>query len=151
MATDASNPAQLLHRGDGEGEWCNLGAAYVAVKVLRPQGHSIVMYSGPDGHPHQRIIFAYPILPGDAFERLDGSTLSWTESGSGNEFALCFLDEAACAAFCVAISPVTAALAALDGVAERLAGLRVAAAEGGAAAGGDIVGRLSQLSIGRRP
>lgn len=153
MATDASYPAQLLHSGggDGDSQWCNLGAAYVAVRVLRPQGHSIVMYSGPDGHPHQRIIFAYPILPGDAFERLDGSTLSWTESGSGDEFALCFSDEAACAAVCGAISPVTAALAALDSVADRLAGLRVAAAEGGAAAGGDVAGRLAQLSIGRRP
>jgi hypothetical protein len=149
MATDASYPVQLLHRGDGE--WCNLGAAYAAVKVLRPQGLSILMYSGADGNPHQRIIFAYPILPGDAFERLDGTTLSWTESGSADEFALCFLDEAACAAVCGAISPVTAALATLDSVADRLAGLRVAAAEGGAAAGGDIVGRLAQLSIGRRP
>ncbi|CAM0874413.1 unnamed protein product [Alopecurus aequalis] len=151
MATDASNPVQLLHRGGSDGQWCRLGTTYAAVRVLCPQGRSIVMYTGPDDHPHQRIVFAYPILPGDAFERLDGSTLSWTESGSGDEFALCFLDEAACAAVCGAISPVTAALAALDGIADRLAGLRVAAADGAAVAGGDIAGRLARLSIGRRP
>jgi hypothetical protein len=47
-----------------------------------------------------------PDPPGDGIERLDGSTLFWTESGSGNEFALCLLDE-------VAISAVTAALSTL--------------------------------------
>ncbi|KAG8090115.1 hypothetical protein GUJ93_ZPchr0011g27654 [Zizania palustris] len=39
-------------------------------------------------------LFPYMILPGDAFDRLDGKTL-------------CFLEEAACAAVCGAISPVT--------------------------------------------
>lgn len=47
-----------------------------------------------------------PYPPGGGIERLDGSTLLWTESGSGNEFALCFLDD-------VTISPVTAALSTL--------------------------------------
>ncbi|KAE8816568.1 hypothetical protein D1007_05904 [Hordeum vulgare] len=155
MATDSSYPVQFFHRGGGgDGQWCSLGAAYAAVRVLRPQGHSLVMYSGPDKQPHQsqRIVFAYPILAGDAFERLDGSTLSWAEQGSGDEFALCFLDEASCAAVCGAISPVTTALAALDGIADRLEGLRVAAAEVGAsAAGGDIACRLAQLSLAPGP
>ena len=96
----------------------------------------------------QRIVFAYPILPGDAFERLDGATLSWAEPESGDEFALCFLDEPACAAVCAVVPPVMRTLATLDGIADRLAGLRVAREEG-APAGGDIAGRLAQLSIGR--
>ena len=156
MATDSSYPVEFFHRGggdgDGDGQWCSLGTAYAAVRVLRPQGHSLVMYTVPDDRPHQRILFAYPILHGDAFERLDGSTLSWAGQGSGDEFALCFRDEAACAAICGAISPVTTALAALDDIADRLEGLRVAAAEGGAtAAGGDIACRLAQLSLARGP
>jgi hypothetical protein len=32
-----------------------------------------------------------PDPPGDGLERLDRSTLFWTESGSSNEFGLCFL------------------------------------------------------------
>ncbi|XP_062201744.1 uncharacterized protein LOC133904294 [Phragmites australis] len=147
-------PVQLLHRaGGGAGQWRNLGAAYAAVTFLRPQGQSVVLYAGPDGQ-QRRIVFAYPILPGDAFERLDGATLSWAEPESGAEFALCFLDEAACDAVCGAISPVlrrgprAAPDAAVDGIAETLAGLRVAREEG-APAGGDIAARLAQLSIGR--
>ena len=73
MATDSSYPVEFFHRGggdgDGDGQWCSLGAAYAAVRVLRPQGHSLVMYTGPDDQPHQRILFAYPILPVDATSR----------------------------------------------------------------------------------
>uniref|UniRef100_A0A0E0IXN7 Uncharacterized protein n=1 Tax=Oryza nivara TaxID=4536 RepID=A0A0E0IXN7_ORYNI len=151
MATDAY-PVQLLHRqataATGGGQWHNLGAAYAAVRFLRPQGRSLVLYAGPDGGAQQRIVFAYPILPGDAFERMDGETLSWEEPECGDEFALCFLNEAACAAVSGAISPVTESLAALDGLAERLAGLRVAREEGGPA-GVDIAGRLAAISMGR--
>ncbi|XP_006664297.2 uncharacterized protein LOC102709420 [Oryza brachyantha] len=147
MATDGDTcPIQFLHRrptAGGGGQWHNIGAAYAAVRFLRPQGRSLVLYSDPD--EQRRIVFAYPILPGDAFERMDGETLYWAEPECGDEFALRFLDEAACAAVCAAISPVTPA--ALDGLAERLAGLRVAR-EGGASAGGDIAGRLAALSIG---
>ncbi|CAN6373925.1 unnamed protein product [Urochloa humidicola] len=139
-------PVQLLHlSGGGGGQWRNLGAAYAAVTFLRPQGQSIVLYAaGPDGEQRQRIVFVYPILPGDAFERLDGSTLSWAEPESGDEFALCFLDDAACAAVCRAIAPVMRN-SPVDGVADTLAGLRVAREEGG----GDIAAALAQLSIGR--
>ncbi|CAL4897084.1 unnamed protein product [Urochloa decumbens] len=142
-------PVQLLHlpgEGGGAGQWRNLGAAYAAVTFLRPQGQSIVLYAaGPDGEQRQRIVFVYPILPGDAFERLDGSTLTWAEPESGDEFALCFLDDAACAAVCGAIAPVVRS-SAVDGVAETLAGLRVAKEEPG---GADIAAALAQLSIGR--
>ncbi|KAF8648873.1 hypothetical protein HU200_064577 [Digitaria exilis] len=149
-------PVQLLHRpGGGGGQWRNLGAAYAAVTFLRPQGQSLVLYAGgPDGGQQQqpqRIVFAYPILPGDAFERLDGVTLSWPELESGDEFALCFLDDAACGAVCGAIAPVVRSPAVVDGIAEMLAGLRVAREEGAPAPGGvDIAARLAQLSIGRR-
>ena len=113
-------PVQLLHLPGGGGQWCNLGAAYAAVTFLRPQRQSLVLYAaGPDGQP-QRIVFVYPILPGDAFERLDGATLSWAEPESGN------------------------------GIADTLAGLRVAREDGAPApGGGDIAARLAQLSIGR--
>ncbi|CAL4989842.1 unnamed protein product [Urochloa decumbens] len=125
-------PVQLLHLPGGAGQW--------------RQGQSIVLYAaGPDGEQRQRIVFVYPILPGDAFERLDGSTLSWAEPESGDEFALCFLDDAACAAVCGAIAPVVRS-SAVDGVAETLAGLRVAKEEPG---GADIAAALAQLSIGR--
>jgi len=105
----------------------------------------LVLYAaGPDGQP-QRIVFVYPILPGDAFERLDGATLSWAEPESGNGFALCFLDDAACGA----IAPVVRSPA-VDGIADTLAGLRVAREEAAPApGGGDIAARLAQLSIGR--
>jgi len=138
-------PVQLLHLPGGGGQWCNLGAAYAAVTFLRPQGQSLVLYAaGPDGQP-QRIVFVYPILPGDAFERLDGATLSWAEPESGNGFALCFLDDAACGA----IAPVVRSPA-VDGIADTLAGLRVAREDGAPApGGGDIAARLAQLSIGR--
>ncbi|CAN6330377.1 unnamed protein product [Urochloa humidicola] len=140
-------PVQLLHLpGGGAVQWRNLGAAYAAVTFLRPQGQSIVLYAAdPDGEQRQRIVFVYPILPGDAFERLDGSTLSWAEPESGDEFALCFLDDAACAAVCGAIAPVMRS-SPVDGVADTLAGLRVAREEPG---GGDIAAALAQLSIGR--
>ncbi|CAL4904462.1 unnamed protein product [Urochloa decumbens] len=142
-------PVQLLHLpggGGGAEQWRNLGAAYAAVTFLRPQGQSIVLYAaGPDGEQRQRIVFVYPILPGDAFERLDGSTLSWAEPESGDEFALCFLDDAACAAVCGAIAPVMRSPA-VDGVADILAGLCVAKEEPG---GADIAAALAQLSIGR--
>lgn len=142
-------PVQLLHRGGGA-QWCNIGAAYAAVTFLRPQGQSLVLYAGgPDGQQRQRIVFAYPILPGDAFERLDGATLTWAEPESGDEFALCFLDDDACAAVCGAIAPVMRSPA-VDGIAETLAGLRVAKEETAPApGGGDIAARLAQLSIGR--
>ncbi|XP_039798215.1 uncharacterized protein LOC120663461 [Panicum virgatum] len=142
-------PVQLLHLPGGGGQWCNLGAAYAAVTFLRPQGQSLVLYAaGPDGQP-QRIVFVYPILPGDAFERLDGATLSWAEPESGNGFALCFLDDAACGAVCGAIAPVVRSPA-VDGIADTLAGLRVAREDGAPApGGGDIAARLAQLSIGR--
>ncbi|EEC80163.1 hypothetical protein OsI_21999 [Oryza sativa Indica Group] len=39
---------------------------------------------------------------------MDGETLSWAEPECGDEFALCFLDEAACAAVSGAISTVSA-------------------------------------------
>ena len=138
-------PVQLLHLPGGGGQWCNLGAAYAAVTFLRPQGQSLVLYAaGPDGQL-QRIVFVYPILPGDAFERLDGATLSWAEPESGNGFALCFLDDAACGA----IAPVVRSPA-VDGIADTLAGLRVAREDGAPApGGGDIAARLAQLSIGR--
>jgi len=143
---------QLLHLpggGGGGGQWRNLGAAYAAMTFLRPQGQSLVLYAaGPDGQP-QRIVFVYPILPGDAFERLDGATLSWAEPESGNGFALCFLDDAACGAVCGAIAPVVRSPA-VDGIADTLAGLRVAREDGAPApGGGDIAARLAQLSIGR--
>ncbi|TKV98928.1 hypothetical protein SEVIR_8G006000v4 [Setaria viridis] len=146
-------PVQLLHRpGAAEGQWRNLGAAYAAVTFLRPQGQSLVLYAaGPDGQPQQprRIVFVYPILPGDAFERLDGATLSWAEPECGDEFALCFLDDAACGAVCGAIAPVVRTPA-VDGIADILAGLRVAREEGAPAPGGaDIAARLARLSIGR--
>jgi len=149
-------PVQLLHLpgGDGGGgQWRNLGAAYAAVTFLRPQGQSLVLYAaGPDGQQQQqpqRIVFVYPILPGDAFERLDGATLSWAEPESGNGFALCFLDDAACAAVCGAIAPVVRSPA-VDGIADTLVGLRVAREEAAPApGGGDIAARLAQLSIGR--
>ncbi|EAZ17276.1 hypothetical protein OsJ_32795 [Oryza sativa Japonica Group] len=132
MATDAY-PVQLLHRqataATGGGQWHNLGAAYAAVRFLRPQGRSLVLYAGPDGGAQQRIVFAYPIFPGDAFERMDGETLSWANPDCGDEFALCFLDEAACAAVSGAISPVTESLAALDGL--RREARRAARGEGG--------------------
>ena len=124
-------PVQLLHRpGAAEGQWRNLGAAYAAVTFLRPQGQSLVLYAaGPDCQPQQprRIVFVYPILLGDAFERLDGATLSWAEPESGAEFALCFADEAACTAVCGAISAspsstMVSPVAAVDGIAERLRG-----------------------------
>ena len=142
-------PVQLLHLPGGGGQWCNLGAAYAAVTFLRPQGQSLVLYAaGPDGQQQlqpQRIVFVYPILPGDAFERLDGATLSWAEPESGNGFALCFLDDAACGA----IAPVVRSPA-VDGIADTLAGLRVAREEAAPApGGGDIAARLAQLSIGR--
>ena len=142
-------PVQLLHLPGGGGQWCNLGAAYAAVTFLRPQGQSLVLYAaGPDGQP-QRIVFVYPILPGDAFERLDSATLSWAEPESGNGFALCFRDDAACAAVCGAIAPVVRSPA-VDGIADTLAGLRVAREDGAPApGGGDIAARLAQLSIGR--
>ena len=142
-------PVQLLHLPGGGGQWCNFGAAYAAVTFLRPQGQSLVLYAaGPDGQP-QRIVFVYPILPGDAFERLDGATLSWAEPESGNGFALCFLDDAACGAVCGAIAPVVRSPA-VDGIADTLAGLRVAREEAAPApGGGDIAARLAQLSIGR--
>ena len=138
-------PVQLLHLPGGGGQWCNLGAAYAAVTFLRPQRQSLVLYAaGPDGQL-QRIVFVYPILPGDAFERLDGATLSWAEPESGNGFALCFLDDAACGA----IAPVVRSPA-VDGIADTLAGLRVAREDGAPApGGGDIAARLAQLSIGR--
>ncbi|CAL4995807.1 unnamed protein product [Urochloa decumbens] len=140
-------PVQLLHLPGGvAGQWRNLGAAYAAVTFLRPQGQSIVLYAaGPDGEQRQRIVFVYPILPGDTFERLDGATLSWAEPESGDEFALCFLDDAACAAVCGAIAPVMRS-SPVDGVADTLAGLRVAKEEPG---GADIATALAQLSIGR--
>ncbi|CAN6335439.1 unnamed protein product [Urochloa humidicola] len=142
-------PVQLFHLpggGGGAGRWRNLGAAYAAVTFLRPQGQSLVLYAaGPDGQQRQRIVFVYPILPGDAFERLDGSTLSWAEPESGDEFALCFLDDAACAAVCGAIAPAVRS-SPVDGVADTLAGLRVAREEPG---GADIAAALAQLSIGR--
>jgi hypothetical protein len=111
MASGGAYPVQVLHLpGDGGAHWSNLGAAYAAVTFLRPQGQSLVLYAaGPnaDGQqcqqqpqPRGRIVLVYPILPGDAFERLDGATLSWAEPESGAEFALCFADEAACAAVC---------------------------------------------------
>ena len=119
--------------------------------VPPPAGGSpwLVLYAaGPDGQP-QRIVFVYPILPGDAFERLDGATLSWAEPESGNGFALCFLDDAACGAVCGAIAPVVRSPA-VDGIADTLAGLRVAREEAAPApGGGDIAARLAQLSIGR--
>ncbi|OEL29429.1 hypothetical protein BAE44_0009553 [Dichanthelium oligosanthes] len=126
-------PVQLLHlpggRGGGGsgGQWRNLGAAYAAVTFLRPQGQSLVLYAaGPDGQQRPgRIVFVYPILPGDVFDRLDGAKLSWAEAGSGDEFALCFLDDAACGAVCGALAPVVRSPA-VDGIAEALAGLRVA-------------------------
>ncbi|CAN6344265.1 unnamed protein product [Urochloa humidicola] len=141
-------PVQLLHLpGGGAGKWRNLGAAYAAVTFLRPQGQSIVLYAaGSDGEQRQRIVFAYPILPGDAFERLDGATLSWAEPESGDEFALCFPDDAACAAVCGAIAPVMRS-SPVDGVADTLAGLRVAREE--EPGSGDIAAALAQLSIGR--
>ena len=156
-------PVQLLHRpGAAEGQWRNLGAAYAAVTFLRPQGQSLVLYAaGPDAdgqqqpRPRGRIVLVYPILPGDAFERLDGASLSWAEPESGAEFALCFADEAACAAVCGAISAspsstMVSPVAAVDGVAERLARLRVARDEAAPApAPADIAARLAQLSIGR--
>ncbi|XP_066358774.1 uncharacterized protein [Miscanthus floridulus] len=169
MASGGAYPVQVLHLpggGDG-GHWSNLGAAYAAVTFLRPQGQSLVLYAaGPnaDGQqrqqqPRGRIVLVYPILPGDAFERLDGATLSWAEPESGAEFALCFADEAACAAVCGAISAsplstMVSPVAAVDGVAERLAGLRVARDEATPApapapGGADIAARLAQLSIGR--
>ncbi|GJM88119.1 hypothetical protein PR202_ga04146 [Eleusine coracana subsp. coracana] len=144
-------PVQLLHRAAGSGQWRNLGAAYAAVTFLRPQGQSLVLYAGgPDGQQRRRIVFAYPILPGDAFESLDGATLTWAEPESGADFALCFLDDAACAAVCGAIAPVMRAPA-VDGIAETLAGLRVAREEAAPAppGGGDIAARLAQLSISR--
>ncbi|KAL6642185.1 hypothetical protein ACP70R_020366 [Stipagrostis hirtigluma subsp. patula] len=143
-------PVHLLHRGGGGGQWRSVGAAYAAVTFLRPQGKSLVLYAaGADGQQQRRIVFAYPVLPGDAFERLDGATLSWAEPESGDEFALCFHDDAACAAVCGALSPVVRSPA-VDGVAETLAGLRVAREECAPAAGGvDIAARLAQLSIGR--
>ncbi|KAF0889074.1 hypothetical protein E2562_021130 [Oryza meyeriana var. granulata] len=151
MATDVY-PVQLFHRqasgGGGNCQWHNLGAAYAAFRFLRPQGCSLVLYAGPDGGTQQRIVFAYPILPGDAFERMDGETLYWAEPEYCDEFALCFVDKAACAAVCGAISPVTKTLATLDGITDRLAGLRVAR-EDGAPSGGDIAGWLAALSIGR--
>ena len=109
----------------------------------------MVLYAaGPDGQP-QRIVFVYPILPGDAFERLDSATLSWAEPESGNGFALCFRDDAACAAVCGAIAPVVRSPA-VDGIADTLAGLRVAREDGAPApGGGDIAAQLAQLSIGR--
>ncbi|EES16558.1 uncharacterized protein LOC8071444 [Sorghum bicolor] len=161
MASGGAYPVQLLHLpggGGGGGHWSNLGAAYAAVTFLRPQGQSLVLYAaGPDGQQtRSRIVLVYPILPGDAFERLDGATLSWAEPESGAEFALCFADEAACAAVCGAISAspsstmVSSPVAAVDGIAERLAGLRVARDEAAPAPGGpDIAARLAQLSIGR--
>jgi hypothetical protein len=166
MASGGAFPVQLLHLpggvGGGGGHWSNLGAAYAAVTFLRPQGKSLVLYAaGPDAdgqcqqqHPQGRIVFAYPILPGDAFERLDGATLSWAEPESGAEFALCFVDEAACAAVCGAISASASSrvspAAGVKGVAERLARLRVAREEAAPALGGaDIAARLAQLSIGR--
>ena len=146
-------PVQLLHLPGGGGQWCNLGAAYAAMTFLRPQGQSLVLYAaGPDGQQQQqpqRIVFVYPILPGDAFERLDSATLSWAEPESGNGFALCFRDDAACAAVCGAIAPVVRSPA-VDGIADTLAGLRVAREEAAPAPGrGDIAARLAQLSIGR--
>ncbi|RLM48709.1 uncharacterized protein C2845_PMPSC055819 [Panicum miliaceum] len=145
-------PVQLLYLPGGGGQWRNLGAAYAAVTFLRPQGQSLVLYAaGPDGEQQQpqRIVFLYPILPGDAFERLDGATLSWAEPESGNEFALCFLDDAACGAVCGAVAPVVRRPA-VDGIADTLAGLRVAREEGARApGGGDIAARLARLSIGR--
>ncbi|GJN28421.1 hypothetical protein PR202_gb16541 [Eleusine coracana subsp. coracana] len=145
-------PLQLLHRaasGGGAAQWRNISAAYAAVTFLRPQGQSLVLYAGsPDGQQQRRIVFAYPILPGDAFERLDGATLTWAEPESGDEFALCFLDDASCAAVCGAIAPVMRSPA-VDGIAETLAGLRVAKEEAvPAPGGGDIAARLAQLSIG---
>ncbi|KAL6906033.1 hypothetical protein ACP4OV_003634 [Aristida adscensionis] len=151
-------PVQLLHRagggGGGGGQWRSVGAAYAAVTFLRPQGQSLVLYADADGQPPpRRIVFAYPVLPGDAFQRLGGATLSWAEPESGAEFALCFLDDAACAAVCGALSSAAVRSPAPDGVAETLAGLRLAMDEGaaaGAAPGGaDIAARLAQLSIGR--
>jgi hypothetical protein len=166
MASGGAYPVQVLHLpGDGGAHWSNLGAAYAAVTFLRPQGQSLVLYAaGPnaDGQqcqqqpqPRGRIVLVYPILPGDAFERLDGATLSWAEPESGAEFALCFAEEAACAAVCGAISAspsstMVSPAAAVDGIAERLAGLRVARDEAAPAPGGvDIAARLAQLSIGR--
>ncbi|KAF8644062.1 hypothetical protein HU200_066573 [Digitaria exilis] len=151
-------PVQILHRsggnGGGGGQWRNIGAAYAAVTFLRPQGQSLVLYTGgPNGQQQQqpqRIVLVYPILPGDAFERLDGATVSWAEPESGEEFALCFLDDDACGAVCGAIAPVVRSPA-VDGIAEMLAGLRVAREEGAPApGGGDFAARLAQLSIGRR-
>ncbi|GJN07110.1 hypothetical protein PR202_ga24908 [Eleusine coracana subsp. coracana] len=145
-------PVQLLHRaasGGGGAQWRNIGAAYAAVTFLRPQGQSLVLYAGGlGGQQQRRIVFAYPILPGDAFERLDGVTLTWAEPESGGEFALCFLDDASCAAVCGAIAPVMRSPA-VDGITETLAGLRVAKEAAPAPGGGDIAARLAQLSIGR--
>ena len=68
-----------------------------------------------------------------------------------NEYVLCFLDEPACIAVYGAITPVTAALAALEGIAYSLVELRVAVVEGGASiAGGDITCQLAHLSLGHR-
>ncbi|KAJ1273985.1 hypothetical protein BS78_05G028600 [Paspalum vaginatum] len=144
-------PVQFLHLPGGAGHWRNLGASYATVTFLRPQGQSLVLYAaGPDGRQQQqqpgRLVLAYPILPGDAFERLDGATLWWAEPESGDEFALCFLDEAACGAVCGAIAPVVSTPA-VDAVAETLAGLRLAREE--EEEGADIATRIAQLSIGR--
>ncbi|KAL6640730.1 hypothetical protein ACP70R_021853 [Stipagrostis hirtigluma subsp. patula] len=68
-------PVHLLHRGGGDGQWRSVGAAYAAVTFLRPLGKSLVLYAaGAAGQQLQRrIVFTYPVLPGDAFERLDGA------------------------------------------------------------------------------
>ncbi|CAD6270736.1 unnamed protein product [Miscanthus lutarioriparius] len=88
MASGGAYPVLVLHLpggggGDG-GHWSNLGAAYAAVTFLRPQGQSLVLYAaGPDAdgqqcqqqpRPRGRIVLVYLILPGDAFERLDGAS-----------------------------------------------------------------------------
>uniref|UniRef100_A0A0D9XWF6 Uncharacterized protein n=1 Tax=Leersia perrieri TaxID=77586 RepID=A0A0D9XWF6_9ORYZ len=152
MAADAY-PIQLLHRQPidcgGDGQWRNLGAAHAAVRLLRPQGTSLVLYSGPD---QRRIVFAYPILAGDVFERLDGETLYWEDPDCGDQVALCFADEAACAAVSGAVSPATtnALPSGLDGLAERLAGMRVAREDAPPTEDDDIAVRLAGLSIGRR-
>ncbi|KAL5205477.1 hypothetical protein ABZP36_033686 [Zizania latifolia] len=47
-----------------------------------------------------------------------------------DEFTLCFLDEASYTVVCGGISPAMMTLAALDGIADRISGVRVARDEG---------------------
>ncbi|KAF0934147.1 hypothetical protein E2562_023410 [Oryza meyeriana var. granulata] len=83
----------------GGGQWQNLGAASTA-------GQSLVLYAGPNGGTQHCIVFTYPILPGDAFKRMDDETLYLVEPECGDEFTLCFLDETACTVeICGAIFP----------------------------------------------